>query len=402
MRIFIVFLFLGISITAWAQRPLTIQKQLNWADEPVIHNPTGNFEKQIWTFEESYSNPKHPTLPLFSERFSIANNGKITATIVNAKFELLDKVAVPEDIFLKETIQIGTTIEVERNDYYGKVFFIPIIKKGDRYEKLVSFDLKIDFSPVPTPQAAARNTEHAFNSILKDGSIYKIAVTKTGVQKLDYTFLKETLEIDIDNIDPTTIKIYGNGGGILPRTIANFRYDDLQENAIEVVGEGDGRFDSDDYILFYGEGPNKWRYNAAEALFNQETNIYDINNYYFIKIGTGQGKRITAQNSITNTDYKTNAFTDYARLEEDLINLLDNFSQGSGTGKDWYGDLFETIRERTYSDFSFPNILTNEPANIKAAFAGRSNSTTSFNATVIQKIYLFKLSILNLLVVQAG
>ena len=382
MRFFTLFFFLCASITIWAQRPLTIQKQLNWANEPVIHNPTGNFEKQIWTFEDSYSNPKHPTLPIFSERFSVANNGKIIATITNAQFEPMDKLGVPEDVFLKETIQIGTTIESDRNQYYGKVFFIPIIKKGDRYEKLVSFELKIDFSPTPIQPAAARNTEHTFNSILKDGTIYKIAVTKTGVQKLDYAFLKETLEIDIDNIDPTTIKIYGNGGGILPRTIANFRYDDLQENAIEVVGEGDGRFDSNDYILFYGEGPNKWRYSATEALFNQETNIYDVNNYYFIKISTGQGKRITNQNTIANTDYTTNAFTDYARIEEELINLLDNFSQGSGTGKDWYGDLFETIRERTYSDFSFPNVLTNEPGNIKAAFAGRSNSTTAFNATV--------------------
>ncbi len=381
MRIFTISLCLIFSITLWAQRPITIQKQLNWETEPIIHNPTGNFEKQIWTFEDSYSNPKHPTLPVFSERFQLGNNSDIKVTVVNAQFEPFDKLAVPEDKYLQETIQIGTAVELDRNQYYGKVFFIPIIKKGNRYEKLVSFELKIDFSPAPL-QATARNTEHAFNSILKDGTIYKIAVSKTGIQKIDYNFLKETLKIDIDNIDPTTIKIYGNGGGILPRTIADFRYDDLQENAIEVIGEGDGQFDSGDYILFYGEGANKWRYSATEALFNQETNIYDINNYYFIKISAGQGKRISNQNSLTTTDYTTNAFTDYARVEEELINLLDNFSQGQGTGKDWYGDLFETIRERTYSDFSFPNIITTEPGNIKATFAGRSSSATSFSATV--------------------
>jgi len=381
MRIFTILLLLLFSINTWAQRPLTIQKQLNWAEAPLIHNPTGNFEKQIWTFEDGYANPKHPTLPVFAERFPLGNNGNIKATIINAKFEPFDKLVMPANQFVKETLQIGTTVEVDRNQHYGKVFFIPIIKKGNRYEKLVSFELKIDF--LPTPQkATSRNTEHAFNSILRDGMIYKIAVSKTGVQKIDYNFLRETLEIDIDNIDPTTIKIYGNGGGILPRTIANFRYDDLQENAIEVVGESDGRFDSGDYLLFYGEAANKWRYSATEALFNQETNIYDVNNYYFIKISTGQGKRINNQNSLANTAYTTNAFTDYARVEDELINLLDNFSQGQGTGKDWYGDLYETIRERTYSDFSFPNIITSEPGNIKATFAGRSSAATSFNATV--------------------
>ncbi len=381
MRIFTILLFLFFSINSWAQRSLTVQKQLNWATAPVIHNPTGNFEKQIWTFKDSYSNPKHPTLPVFSERFPLGNNGTIKATIINAKFEPLDKLTVPEDDFLKETIQIGTTVELDRNQHYGKVFFIPIVKKGNRYEKLISFELKIDFLPVPQ-QASSRNTEHAFNSILRDGMIYKIAVSKTGIQKIDYNFLKETLNIDIDNIDPTTIKIYGNGGGILPRTIASFRYDDLQENAIEIIGESDGKFDNGDYILFYGEAANKWRYSATEALFNQETNIYDVNNYYFLKINAGQGKRINNQNSLNNTAYTTNAFTDYARIEEELINLLDNFSQGQGTGKAWYGDLYETIRERTYSDFSFPNIITNEPGNIKATFAGRSSSSTSFSATV--------------------
>jgi len=382
MRIFTIIPLLLFSLNLWAQRPFTIQKKLNWSPAPVIHNPTGNFEKQLWTFEDSYANPKHPTLPLFSERFEVANNGEIKVELINAQFEPLNKLAVPDDIYLKETIQIGTTVEADRNQFYGKVFFIPIIKRGNSYEKLVSFDLRITLNSTPIKIANARNTDHTFNSVLKDGAIYKIAVSKRGIQKLDYAFLKDELKIDIDNVDPTTIKLYGNGSGILPQTIADFRYDDLQENAIEIIGEGDGRFDATDYILFYGEAANQWKYSEAEAIFNREMNIYDLNNYYFLKISAGKGKRITNQNSLTTTDYTTNAFTDYARVEEELINLLDNFSQGQGTGKDWYGDLFETIRQRTYGDFSFPNILTSEAANIKVVFAGRSNVNTSFNATV--------------------
>jgi len=382
MRIFTIIAFLFFSLSVWAQRPFTIQKKLEWSSSPVIHNPTGNFEKQLWSFKDSYANPKHPTLPVFSERFEVINNGTINVELVNAQFEPLNKLAVPDDVYLKETIQIGTTVEADRDKFYGKVFFIPIIKKGNRYEKLVDFDLNVTFNPVATNVVKSSNTDHAFNSVLKDGTIYKIAIREKGIQKLDYAFLKDELNIDIDNIDPTTIKIYGNGGGILPRTIADFRYDDLQENAIEIVGEEDGRFDDSDYILFYGEDANPWRYSETEAIFNQEINIYDNNNFYFIKISGGKGLRISNQNSLTNTTYTSNAFTDYARVEEELINLLDNFSQGQGTGKNWYGDLFETIRERTYNDFSFPNILTTEAANIKTVFAGRSNVTTSFNATV--------------------
>ena len=382
MRIFTILVIFLFCNSLFAQHPITIQEKLNWSREPIFHNPTGNFEKQIWTFENCYSNPKHPSLPVFSKRFPLSMDGKLSVNFKYAKYERLNKDAVPEDKFLKEIIQIGTTVEKERNQYFGKVFFIPIIKKGNSYEKLIDFELSINFTANPNQKSIARNTDHTFNSVLKDGNIYKIAVNQTGVQKLDYEFLKETLKIDIDNIDPRTIKLYGNGGGVLPNKIADFRYDDLQENAIQIVGEADGSFDAADYILFYGEDANKWRYNETEALFNRETNIYDENNYYFIKINSGEGKRINNQNSLDNTDYLSNIFSDYVRFEEELINLLDGFPQGQGTGKDWYGDLFETIRERTYSDFSFPNIITTETANIKVTFAGRSSSSTFFNVSL--------------------
>ena len=106
MRIFTILAFLLFSLNLWAQRPFTIQKKLNWSTSPIIHNPTGNFEKQLWTFEDSYANPKHPTLPVFSERFEVTNKGQINVELINAKFEPLNKLAVPDDIYLKETIQM--------------------------------------------------------------------------------------------------------------------------------------------------------------------------------------------------------------------------------------------------------------------------------------------------------
>ncbi|MEM6316341.1 MAG: type IX secretion system sortase PorU [Bacteroidota bacterium] len=382
MRIFTYLLLFFGSLNLWGQRPITLQKQLDWLPEPIIHNPTGNFERKIWTFKNSNSHPKHPSLPVFSERFRLPVNGQISVNVNNARYEPLEKTDALDDAFLSESLQIGTTVELDRNQHYGKVFFIPIIKDGQGYQKLVDFELVVNFTPTTNTNAVARNNTNTFNSVLKDGAIYKIAVSERGMQRLDYAFLKDVLEIDIDNVDPTTIKIYGNGGGILPQRIADVRPDDIVENAIQVVGEADGSFDSDDYILFYSEAANKWIYDANEQIFNQQTNIYDRNNYYFLKISPEKGKRITENPSLSSTDYTTRNFTDYARLEEDLVNLLDNFAQGQGTGKDWYGDLFETIRTRTYTDFNFPNIRTDEPANLQAVFAGRSRTTTSFNAVV--------------------
>ena len=389
MKFFLLLLsFLGsIFLQAQAADPIIISKKLRWAEAPILHNPTGLQERQILSFEDALYNSKHPTLPMMVERFRVAGQGKLQVRIVNAQFETLDKKAEASDAILSEQLIFHTTIEKERQQYYGKVFFTPIIKKGSRYERLTDIQLEINFIPSPTFASQSRNPEHTYNSVLKDGAIYKIGVEETGIHRIDYNFLKDELKINIDQIDPKTIKLYGNGGGILPEPIATTRYDDLQENAIQIIGEDDGNFDPTDYILFYGEGPHQWSYDAASKTFDRATNIYDNNNYYFIKISSGNGLRIKDQNTMVAPDYTTTSFDDYARLEEDRVNLLDNFSSAQGTGKDWYGDLFETIRERTYSDFSFPNILTTEPASLKVAFAGRSNEATSYNATIDGETY---------------
>lgn len=369
------------TISAFATNPIRIEKKLIWSEVPISHNPTGNHEKSIWHFEDAVYNPKHPSLPLVSERFLLPSDGQLVVRVIRTQFSSLNKKETADDTFLKENIQFFTTIEQDRHQFYGKVFFIPITKKGNQYKKLTSFEVQIDFQPT-APLSSPRNRQHTFNSVLKDGAIYKIAVDQSGIYKIDYNFLKETLKIDIDNINPANIKLFGNGGGSLPEPISTFRYDDLQENAIQVIGGEDGRFDPNDYIIFYGDSPHTWKYDQENQEFNRITNIYDDNNYYFIKISSGNGLRVKDQNSISNTNYTTNAYDDYLRLEEDLINLLDNFSSAQGTGQDWYGDLFETIRERTYDDFVFPDILTSEQAKIKTEFAGRSGNATTFSVSI--------------------
>jgi hypothetical protein len=51
---------------------------------------------------------------------------------------------------------------------------------------------------------------------------------------------------------------------------------DLIENAIKVVGEEDGIFNNDDYILFYGEGIENWNTESRTNL-----NLYDSKSYYY-------------------------------------------------------------------------------------------------------------------------
>ena len=101
------------------------------------------------------------------------------------------------------------------------------------------------------------------NSVLSQGTWFKFSIDTTGVFKIDRSFL-QNLGINTNEVNPKNIKIYGNGGQLLPMLNNAFRYDGLQENAIVVSGEDDGTFDANDYILFYGKGPHQWN----EALLN--------------------------------------------------------------------------------------------------------------------------------------
>ena len=111
----------------------------------------------------------------------------------------------------------------------------------------------------------------AQSSVLAEGSWYKIGITETGIYKIDRTTL-DILGIS-QSVNPAKIKVYGNAvQGVLPQPNNETRPEDLIENAIFVRGESDGTFSQNDYILFYGIGPdqNEW---TSEG-FSYEKNIY--------------------------------------------------------------------------------------------------------------------------------
>ncbi len=223
-------------------------------------------------------------------------------------------------------------------------------------------------------------------SVLKDGDVYKFAVKETGIYRLDYAFLKNELKIaNLDQIDPRTIKVYGNGGGRLPESNAAPRADDLTENAVLIEGESDGKFDAADFVLFYAVGADKTYFNPADHTFARPKNMYADQTFYFIKISTGNGLRVAAQPSVANTTYTSTSYNDYARFEEDKLNVLASASCNctQGGGKEWFGDFLGTgVSEKVYTDkFSFPN-LTSDSIYVRGRLAGASPSSEKFTITL--------------------
>ena len=181
---------------------------------------------------------------------------------------------------------------------------------------------------------------YAQSSVLSSGSWYKIGITETGIYKIDANTLA-ALGIT-GSFDPRKIKVYGNGvKGILPQSNAEIRPIDLLENAIFVSGESDGSFDDNDYVLFYGTGPNKESW--TDSGFEYEKNIYSDTAYYFLRIDGADGKRIETKTSAVGTPSVTvTEFDDYITFEDDRLNLI-------SSGRGWYGAIMASGTSQSFS-----------------------------------------------------
>ncbi len=212
------------------------------------------------------------------------------------------------------------------------------------------------------------------NSVLANGNWFKFSVDTTGVFKIDKTLLQQ-IGISTNNLNPKKIHIYGNGGNLLPEFNGDFRYDDLQENAIYIEGEEDNSFDTNDYILLYAKGPHSWEVDINTNNVSHKQNIYSDKAYYFITVNDNNGKRIQSASSVTGTPVtQLTSFNDYIFYENETTNLF-------AAGRKWLGEDFSVENQQTFQ-LPFPNSVQNEPLNIKVRAVAVSGITSSMQVNV--------------------
>ncbi|WP_426429445.1 type IX secretion system sortase PorU [Winogradskyella sp. HB-48] len=244
----------------------------------------------------------------------------------------------------------------EKRGYYFEIS--PIINDRGVYKKIKSFIINYNIT-ANRSQVVAKS--EITNSVLSSGQWYKFYIEESGVFRLTKGFLN-SLGINTNSVDPRTIKIYGNGGRMLPLlNSANYPFD-VVENAVKFVGEEDGSFDNGDYILFYGEGPKNYSVESQTNL-----NLYTDKTYYYVNVSSGNGKRIQQMPVIdTAADIQINTFQDYQFYEVDEYNL-------AKLGRRWFGDDFAIENQRVYN-FQFPNLVTSEPVRFDIAVGSVSET----------------------------
>ena len=272
-----------------------------------------------------------------------------------------------ETDLLRNKENIGTDFTFSSNvvskkkKFLAAVSILPIRKSlAGGFERLVSFEAETE--PVYVNAKTSLRTYTA-SSVLATGDWYKIGITQAGVCKIDYDYLKN-IGVDVDNLDPHNIKLYGNGGGMLAYANSTFRYDDLQENSIWVSGETDSHFDSSDYFIFYGTNQNTWLYNSSTKEFNHQINIFADTTYYFINVASTPGKRISLRNSASGATSTVTSFDDYSYHEAELYNFLKS-------GREWFGEAVDYLNNSVTISSYVPNLITTDTVYFRSNLAGR-------------------------------
>jgi hypothetical protein len=216
---------------------------------------------------------------------------------------------------------------------------------------------------------AQRN--YAPHSVLSAGNWYRIGVRQEGMYKVDLSLLN-ALGVNTSGLLSASIRLYGNGGGMLDEDNATPRPDDLYENAIQVFDGGDGSFNGTDYFVFYAQGPHHWEKDSSNQLFRHRKNLFSDTAWYYITIG-GTGKRVPLQSLTGNPAISVNSYNERFFYENDLANLLNS-------GKEWYGEEFNnnpaSNLTRSFS-LDWPGLQTGSPVTLVTDLAGRSVSAPS-------------------------
>ncbi len=177
------------------------------------------------------------------------------------------------------------------------------------------------------------------SSVLSTGQWFKFSVTHEGAFKITYDQLKSA-GINPDQIDPKKLRLFSGDTGMLPQLISAPRISDLAEIAITVSGESDGIFNKEDFILFFGQGPDRYRYRIDKNIFEYENNLFTDKNFYFLNVSDLAGKRMTTSENVAGSFPVIQQFDDFAFYETEKYNLLKS-------GRQWFGEQFDAALEAT-------------------------------------------------------
>lgn len=341
---------------------------LNWADN--VKSSVGDMAITIPGFQPEYMNFSMALKTLsFTKSVPVASApNEASLQVDNIVYETIgsDQLGDLSRAALPASVNPKLSAMHARNDWYAVVTLSPIIKEGTTYKRVKSFHY---YFLTNTSGPALRNgnsTNVVTNSALSSGEWFRFYVERSGVYRVSKDFLK-SLGFNV-NVDPRKIKIYGNGGRMVPLLNSTDYPMDLAENAITFIGEEDGVFNDSDYILFYAEGVDNWN---AES--KTHSNLFADRSYYYVTSQGENGKRILPMVQPAGAaNVALTSYDSYSYHEKDLVSV-------ARLGRKWHGEAFNVDDEQSFS-FTIPDL--DSPVTVTVNAAAKSVAQTSMSVSV--------------------
>lgn len=258
------------------------------------------------------------------------------------------------DYLIGDSLHIDQYLGIGRGQGLLNYSFVPIIRRGKGYRKLVS--ARICIAPTPLPRAAratqatagTASGRYADHSILASGTWRKIHITEDGIYRLTPSFLA-----GMGFRNPDKVRLYGYGGHQQPEALdADNDFDDLEEVPLFRAPGGD--------LLFWGNGLVRWE--GVNRIFN----AYATRATYFLTEGD-------ARPDITTEDPYTGSVRQ--RINTTLKHALhevDDYAWFRGGRNLVEANVFAGAQSRNYT-FSGIRSLGNE--RLTVVFTGGSVTT---------------------------
>jgi len=200
--------------------------------------------------------------------------------------------------------------------------------------------------------------------------LLRVQVREEGLYRVTGGDLEE-LGIGLRDVDPASLRLFYGGGRPLPLTIEE---PPLARREIGLVVEdgGDGRFDEEDFVLFYGEPVSRWEYETEQGQHRYLHNLYTYENVYWLGVGGDVPRRELASRSGALREaapQRPQSFRVRVHQESEQFVVAQTYTIKSGY--DWYWEDFHGNAR------NFPALVraaVDEPVDIRLRFLKLFNS----------------------------
>tara|TARA_B100001250_G_scaffold276367_1_gene238832 strand:+ start:1464 stop:5156 length:3693 start_codon:yes stop_codon:yes gene_type:complete len=202
----------------------------------------------------------------------------------------------------------------------------------------------------------------------------RIGVRDSGIFRVTGQDLVEA-GVPLDNIEAKTFRLFYGGGRPLYRNRPSVPIR-REEVGLVVEDGGDGSFDNEDFVLFYGEAAERWVYNEEEKSFEWLSNEYTSYNSFWLGFGGINGLREErlSVNSRGSGTINPKSYRVRVHLEDEQFVLYQTY--GIKSGYTWYAEDFRG-NARNFR-FLITDPIT-DPVDMRFGFIGIGKNRPRFN-----------------------